>query len=165
MEKRLEFLGHVQRATASRLQADDFAGSPPPPPSDDRPVVSRKDDGGLVLPGSTACAQHRCTVWSTMKVARRGNMAPNRQRPARPREKVRPPLDLSQRARRNEEGRRPPTAPSREAGRSPARSGTRGAGRPHSSPAQAWQTEPRRLRAPWRGGRSRGRLPTLAGRP
>jgi hypothetical protein len=33
-------LGHVQQATTSRLQVDDFAESPPPPPSDDRPVVS-----------------------------------------------------------------------------------------------------------------------------
>jgi hypothetical protein len=39
-------LGHVQQATTSRLQVDDFAESPPPPPSDDRPVVSWKDDGG-----------------------------------------------------------------------------------------------------------------------
>jgi hypothetical protein len=93
-------------------------------------------------------------------------MAPNWQRPTRPREKVRPSLlDLSRRVRRNEEGRRPPAAPSREAGRSPARSGTGGPGRPHSSPALARRTEPRRLPAPWHGGRSRSRLPTLAGWP
>jgi hypothetical protein len=39
-------LGHIQRPSASRLQADGFAENSMPQPSDDRTVFSRKDDRG-----------------------------------------------------------------------------------------------------------------------
>jgi hypothetical protein len=44
---------HVQRSSLSHLQADIFTETPPLTVATTAPVVSRKDDGGLVLPGQS----------------------------------------------------------------------------------------------------------------